>query len=66
MLSSEAATEREEWTHFPTLGRAGKSLVFTGFASSVDKSTQTDLVGHNAPWNAMYTAGLFKVVHIST
>ncbi|XP_025729239.1 serine-rich coiled-coil domain-containing protein 1 isoform X1 [Callorhinus ursinus] len=36
------------------------------FASRVDKSTQTELLGYDALWNPTCTEGLFKPVHIST
>uniref|UniRef100_A0A8D1TDR7 Coiled-coil serine rich protein 1 n=1 Tax=Sus scrofa TaxID=9823 RepID=A0A8D1TDR7_PIG len=36
------------------------------FASRVDKSTQTELLGYDALWNPTCTEVLFKPVHIST
>ncbi|XP_006894544.1 PREDICTED: serine-rich coiled-coil domain-containing protein 1-like isoform X2 [Elephantulus edwardii] len=36
------------------------------FASTVDKSTQTELLGYDALWNPTCTEGLFKPVHITT
>ncbi|XP_037686187.1 serine-rich coiled-coil domain-containing protein 1 isoform X2 [Choloepus didactylus] len=36
------------------------------FASRVDKSTQTELLGYDALWNPTCTEGLFKPVYIST
>ncbi|PNI56489.1 CCSER1 isoform 8, partial [Pan troglodytes] len=36
------------------------------FASRVDKSTQTELLGYDALWNPTCTEGLFKPVLIST
>ncbi|KAM8801486.1 serine-rich coiled-coil domain-containing protein 1 isoform 2-T2 [Rhynchonycteris naso] len=36
------------------------------FASRVDKSTQTEVLGYDALWNPTCTEGLIKPVHIST
>lgn len=36
------------------------------FASRVDKSTQTEVLGYDALWNPTCTEGLFKSLHIST